>query len=233
MMRPVLVLFALSAVMLILGILSCGGVTPAQEINPPPGINPDPSVNFPQQEPGRGFMEAQLFGELVLDDNGSLRVGGALIIWRPGYFVNNNDGLIEVWDENGEVVVRVGEEVYMGGGYGAGDKTFYQGGGTRLNLNFSSDLFSLEVITAGDHKYYILTKRPPLDELAVQKTTVTGKLVTSYDNGNLVKCPHMTPDYTPIWPSDYQARVENGVLEIVDGAGQVVVRDGEEVSLEG
>lgn len=67
------------------------------------------------------------------------------------------------------------------------------------------------------------------------KITVTGKLVASRED--LFKCPYIYIEpaefYTPIWPADYQARVKDGVLEIIDGEGQLVVRDGEEVSLEG
>jgi len=79
-------------------------------------INPDPSVCFPQLKMRSGaFMEALLTGELVLEDC-YLRIDGTLIIWQPDYFVNNNDGTIEILDRNGEVVARVGEEVCMGGG---------------------------------------------------------------------------------------------------------------------
>ncbi len=79
-------------------------------------INPDPSVYFPQLKMRSGvFMEALLIGELVLED-GYLRIDGTLIIWQPDYFVNNNDGTIEILDRNGEVVARVGEEIGMGGG---------------------------------------------------------------------------------------------------------------------
>ena len=50
-------------------------------------INPDPSVHFPQLKMRSGsFMEAELFGELTLED-GYLRVDGTLIIWQPDYFV--------------------------------------------------------------------------------------------------------------------------------------------------
>jgi hypothetical protein len=87
---------------------------PADE--PPSGINPDPSVHFPQLKTRSGsFMEALLVGELKLVD-GYLRVGEELIIWQPDYFVHNNNGTIEIWDRDGVVVGRVGEEIYMGGG---------------------------------------------------------------------------------------------------------------------
>ena len=79
-------------------------------------INPDPSVCFPQLKMrSMAFMLALLTGELVLED-GYLRIDGTLIIWQPDYFVNNNEGTIEILDRNGEVVARVGEEVSMGGG---------------------------------------------------------------------------------------------------------------------
>jgi len=82
----------------------------------PPGINPDPSVHFPQLKTRSGsFMECLLTGELILEDC-YLRVNEELIIWQPDYFVNNNDGTIEILDRNGEVVARVGERVSMGGG---------------------------------------------------------------------------------------------------------------------
>ena len=223
-------------------------------------INPDPSVHFPQLKMRSGsFMEADLFGELTLED-GYLRVNGTLIIWQPDYFVHNNEGTIEILDRNGKVVARVGEDVYMGGGEikpwlinslikepltrDCEGPFWLQGERTRLNLNFSSDLFSLELITCGDHEYYFMKKKPPLEELTAvgTKVTITGKLVASYDE-RLLNCPHIsyyptpekniTTQCTPIWPSDYQARVKDGVLEIIDGDGQVVVRDGEEVSLEG
>lgn len=54
-------------------------------------------------------------GELILEDC-YLRVDDELIIWQPDYFVNNNEGTIEILDRNGDVVARVGEEVCMGGG---------------------------------------------------------------------------------------------------------------------
>ncbi len=121
-----------------------------------------------------------------------------------------------------------------------------QGQGTRLNLDLSSDLFSLELISYGDHDYFFMKKKPPLEELTGigTKVTVTGKLIASYDSERLPDCPYIRIDarpeenkgvglYTPIWPSDFQARVTDGALEIIDGEGQLVVRDGEYVIFKG
>jgi len=64
-------------------------------------------------------MEALLQGKLAVTE-GCLRVTGTgrshLVIWQPDFFVNNNEGVIEILDRNGEVVARVGEEIRIGGG---------------------------------------------------------------------------------------------------------------------
>jgi len=79
-------------------------------------INPDPSVCFPQLKMHSGsVMDALVIGEMVLEEC-YLRIDGNLIIWQVDYFVNNNEGTIEILDRNGDVVARVSEEVYMGGG---------------------------------------------------------------------------------------------------------------------
>ena len=226
----------------------------------PEGLNPDPSVHFPQLKMASGsYMEALLTGELELVD-GYLRVNESIIIWQPDYFVHNNNGTIEIWDRDGVVVGRVGKEIYMGGG-SAGtieqinptlkeplptdiEGPFWlQGAETRLNLNFSSDLFSLEVTASGEDEVYFLKRKPPLDELARQEITLIGSLVASY-NGVLTKYPNIrveakpeenkgTVSYTTFWPADYEARIENGVFEIMDESGKVVLRDGEEAELSG
>lgn len=82
----------------------------------PFALNPDPSVCFPQlRMHSGGSMDALLTGELVLEDC-YLRVGGELIIWQPDFFVNNNDGVIEILDREGNVAAWVGQTVNVGGG---------------------------------------------------------------------------------------------------------------------
>ena len=88
----------------------------------PFAVTPVPGVHFPQlRMRSVGFMEALLVGKLIVKD-GCLRVSasegdrGHLIIWQPDYFLNSNEGVIEILDRNGEVVARVGEEIRMGGG---------------------------------------------------------------------------------------------------------------------
>lgn len=219
----------------------------------PEGLNPDPSVHFPQLKMASGtYMTALMVGELTLED-GYLRVHGALIIWQPDYFVHNNNGTIEIWDRDGKVVGRVGEEIVMGGGeipfefvnkllkeplpLDTEGPFWLQGTGTRLSLNFSSELFDLEVIPVKDENICFLKKKPLLDEFATTKKELTGKLIVCYD-AYCLKCPRITVGdmvelYLLIWPADYEAQVENGVFEIVDKSGNIVARDGEEMRLEG
>ncbi len=222
-------------------------------------VNPDPSIHFPQLKMRSGsFMQVSMVGELILE-NSYLCVGDTVIIWQPDYFLNNDNGTIEILDRNGKVVARVGEEIVMGGGgipieyvnrlirepfpEDCSGPFFLQGSETRLSLNFSSDLFSIEIIPFEEHDFYFIRKKPLLDEMAPQRTVITGRLVASRDT-TLLRYPHIFVDekpdenktsvtYTTLWPADCEVRVENGVFELVNGSGRVILRDGEEAELEG
>ena len=85
-------------------------------------VTPAPAIHFPQLKTRSAeFMAALLEGTLVVQE-GCLRVAGNdggsthLVIWQTDYFLNDNEGIIEIWDRNGETVARVGEEIRMGGG---------------------------------------------------------------------------------------------------------------------
>ncbi len=226
----------------------------------PGGLVPDPSVHFPQLATASSVhMTALMTGTLELVD-GYLRVHDSLIIWQPDFYVHNNNGTIEIWDKDGKVVGRVGEEIYMGGGGGGSLKNinqqlleplpedtegpfWMQGGGTRLNLNFNSDYFNLHVITDGENKAFFLTGKPALNEMAQQKITLTGSWKASYPQG-IIPYPQFVTEpkpierkgsvsYTTFWPAGYTARITDGVFEVLDGQGKIVVRDGEEISITG
>lgn len=88
----------------------------------PFALTPVPGLAFPQlRAQSTTFMLALLQGKLAIRD-GCLRVSegdedpGSLIIWQPDYFLNDNDGTVEVLDREGKAVARVGERVSMGGG---------------------------------------------------------------------------------------------------------------------
>jgi hypothetical protein len=217
-----------------------------------------PGVAFPRQRPAEGIrvvMEAELIGELALV-NGCLRVNSiygdssVLPIWPPEFTLKAENDALQVLDGAGQVVARVGEEVYMGGGEGSATSLadcvrqqlpadctgpyWIVGEGVRPNLRHDSDLFALEVISTTGRSFLLLHKKPVLDEWAEGDALLIGKLVL-YD---YQRCPRVTSDsgltdYLLLWPPDYGARVENGEVEIVDGSRQVVARVGEEVRLGG
>jgi hypothetical protein len=85
-------------------------------------VNPDDSIYFPQLKTrSASFMEALLIGTLVVE-NGCMMAyqegsdQPITIVWQTDYFLNNNEGSIEMLDRDGKVVARVGEPIYLGGG---------------------------------------------------------------------------------------------------------------------
>lgn len=86
-----------------------------------PGSQP---IFFPQQEPVEGereTMSAETFGTLVVID-GCIRVNhdesdtSWLLIWPPDFTLDTANDPIQILDEAGNVVVRVGDKVRVGGG---------------------------------------------------------------------------------------------------------------------
>jgi hypothetical protein len=85
-------------------------------------VIPDDSIYFPQLKTrSTSFMEALMIGTLEVE-NGCLQVTQEgndqrmVIVWQTDYFLNNNEGSIEMLDRDGKVVARVGEMIYLGGG---------------------------------------------------------------------------------------------------------------------
>ena len=75
-----------------------------------------PAYFLVQKEPADVIMLVLLPGELKMDDNGYLRVGGELIIWPYGFSWKIEGKEIWIIDDRGQSVARVGDWVKMGGG---------------------------------------------------------------------------------------------------------------------
>lgn len=230
---------------------------PLREVPSP--VTPIPGVHFPQLKMASGaYMIALMTGKLELK-NSYLCVEDTIIIWQPDYFLTDNYGATEVLDKAGQVVARVGDEVVMGGGgWQVADidrllteplppdctgPFWIQGSGTRLSLNFNSDLFSLNIIPYNGHEFYFFNARPRLDEEINMTGSFKGQFIAGYGE-RLLRSPIFFTEekpeenkgslqFTLLWPFGYKARVENGVFEVVDIDGNVVLRDGDEVTLEG
>ena len=97
------------------------GVIRSNDLNDKP-INTSSSTPFfpVANKPSESVMTALLKGELTLE-NGCLRVNNNynnyLLVWPYGFSLSTDkDGVIQVFDDAGRAVVRVGDRVRFGGG---------------------------------------------------------------------------------------------------------------------
>lgn len=84
-------------------------------------INNSLSPFFPvQSKPSEFSMTALLKGELVLDENGCIRVkhgnDNYLLVWPYGFSLRTEGGAIQIVDSTGKPVARVGDIIEAGGG---------------------------------------------------------------------------------------------------------------------
>ncbi len=80
--------------------------------------NPQPEPYFPvQAAPTEYIMLAPLRGELVIDNNGYLRVKRDLILWPYGFSVKTADTEVQIVDDEGKIVGCVGQYISLCGGY--------------------------------------------------------------------------------------------------------------------
>lgn len=217
-----------------------------------------PGVVFPRQEYVEGpreAMAAELVGTLQLK-GGCLQIeslygdGTVIPVWPGEYTLTNVDDTLTILDGDGNPLIRAGEEVYMGGGEGSENGLldcvrqqlpdscngifWYVGNGVRPNLNFDSELFNLSVITTTERSAILLQKMPILDEWKEAPSTITGKLVLYTP----MRCPRIQSEsgmsnYMAIWPQGYSLEITNGLIEIRDGPGNLIAREGDELTLSG
>ena len=82
--------------------ISCSGTTGTAQ----------PEIYFPVQKEVQMWRLLQtLEGELLLDDNGRLRVMGDLILWPYGYSLKTEGKKIWVINDKGQRTVRVGDRI--------------------------------------------------------------------------------------------------------------------------
>jgi hypothetical protein len=201
----------------------------------------------------RVTMAAELIGKLTLVD-GCLRVDSIygqasyLTVWPPEYALRAVDAEIQVVDGSGQVVARTNQEVYMSGGEGSaaampdcvreqlpagcGGPYWIVGDTVRPNLQYDSELFSLDVISTTGRSILLIRKKPVLDGWAQEDAPLSGKLVL-YDYERCLRVEAASGSYLPLWPPNYGIRAEQGVVEVVDGSSRVIARVGDEVHIKG
>jgi hypothetical protein len=192
----------------------------------------------------RVVMDAALHGELVLV-NGCLRVTGrygdhedsSLLIWPPDSSLGNHDGKLQIRDGMGQVVLRLGDEVYMGGGFGhPGVQTYLSQevpdacpGPYWIVGDWCYTLTTYDV----DNAAVLLVRQEPTEGDPIgAESGLTGKLVNA--DGCLRVQEHETNNsYLPLWPNYFTLRQQDGVVYVLDDAGKPFAQVGDEVRLLG
>ncbi len=221
-------------------------------------LSPYPDVFFPRQEPVEGpreVMDAENDGNLIYV-NGCFRVeslwdeSSFLPIWPPEFILEKGEVNLEVLDGNGNKVAMVGEGVFLDGGFGSESAIpdcirqqltstcdgpfWFVGEHVRPSWRHDSNIFNLEEISSEDRSVFLLSPNLDVVKWITEVSKVTGKLVMD----NSMRCPRVRSrngdiDFLPVWPSDYSARISEGVFEILDESGDTIAREGDDVDLRG
>ena len=89
-------------------------------------------VAIPTAEPPTGqlaCMDALLTGRLVADEDAGVGIQAAdgttiVVVWPHGWVAVDQDNTRAVVNDRGDLVARVGDQVAIGGGLGAGDRWY-------------------------------------------------------------------------------------------------------------
>ena len=193
----------------------------------------DPDLIFPRQRTviatGRSQKVAEGVGELVLDGN-CLRLGrvdghGYTIIWPAGFSPHVEEGVVQVRNGAGRTIAKVGDRIASGGGYSSSGYGDCPGG--RFGIH------SIKVLP--DVEVYFPKQDGTLGTDQGMERFV-GKLVVErrclkVDDAIRVKDRVIMPGgrHLLIWPDTFALDLDDEVAGIVDPAGQVVARVGDEV----
>ena len=212
-----------------------------------------PEVFFPQHGAPLGTDDGGSYwaGQLILDD-GCLRVevppdvngpgGSNLLIWPSGYTLSAEDRVVRVSDDNGRVAAHVGDHIRL----------------SRATVSYKEarDLGLVQGPTeecAGPH-FLIGDEVTAFDpdnepgELRLsdpdlifprQTTTIASmrQLLTAAGIGELVldgNCLLLGGGdghgYTIIWPAGFTPHVEQGVVQVRNGAGRTIAKVGDRIA---
>ena len=198
----------------------------------------DPDVVFFRAKTVVARNQVQLtaagVGELVLDGqclrlkNSPTKSHWPTIIWPAGFTPHVNEGVVEIRNGAGRAVAQVGDQIAGGGGYF--DRSSGDCSGPIWRANTMKTLPDVEVYFPKQDGTLV-----PEDgtELFSGKLILWGKCLQVADDVIRVK-DRVYAGTSPliIWPHDFALSTEDGVVGIVDGAGSVVARVGDEVEFD-
>jgi len=196
-------------------------------------------------------MTARITGKLTLT-NDCFRItttdseSSHLLIWPAGFGVNVKNDHYQILDRNHNAIAQVGDNLCMSGGEITSAELasgyvqqlpaqcpgpyWIVGLEVRLNIRPSSDLIATQVITGGAQEFLIVRQNPALDKWDVKSSRLAGQILIQG------RCPRImtgAATFAPLWPSNAQAQIQNGAVEILDQTHQWRIRDGEQVNMGG
>ena len=189
----------------------------------------DPEVLLPRQTTTIGSVRELLtaagFGELALNGHCLGLKDGETIIWPAGFTPHVDQGVVQVRNGAGRTIAKVGDRIAGGGGYSSSGYGDCPGG--------TFGIHSIKVLP--DVEVYFPKQDGSLGTDNDMERFV-GKLVVErrclkVDDVIRVRDRVIMPGegYLLIWPGTFALNLDGEVAGIVDAAGQVAARVGDEV----
>jgi hypothetical protein len=231
----------------------------------PPDLTPVFGIHFPQLiAPPAVVYALSVVGELVLKD-GCLRMvryegdPGDLLVWHPGYYLNSNQGAIEVLTDTGRVSARVGEVSCFSPAAGelsrdnaslmrsplpggcAGPNFLVGDVQLAYQVDRHPAMVKTELVSWEQGDFYFLRFMEPLREGLEDPHTLAGNLVL-IRGSRCIRLQRETEngfqDYLVLWPPGYRVQQgsgpeQSGTYVIINGQGDPVAQLNEEVRLYG
>ena len=215
-----------------------------------------PEVTFPQHDAPLGTDNGGNYhaGRLVLDE-GCLRVEvppdangpgrASLLIWPSGFAFSVEDGAVRIVDSHGEIAASVGDHIRLTHATVSYQEAKDQG----LIQGMSEDcagphyLVGDEVTVFDPENQRTELRLLDPDVIFPRKKTIiatgrsqkvaegVGELVL---DGNCLRLGRVDGHgYTIIWPAGFSPHVEEGVVQVRNGAGRVIAQVGDKLSMGG
>ena len=210
------------------------------------------TLAFPRHNAPRGTDRGEQYtaGKLVLED-GCLRIevpagGGSprvswLIIWPSSFAVGEESGVVRVIDPMGRVAARVGDHIRISRAattrQQVEDREFTVEGARHCG---QPSIWVGDEVTVFDPENEATELRlPDPDVVLIRQKTVmmTGRTSpTAAGTGELVldgPCLRLKSEHsisTIIWPAGFTPHVQDGVVQVRNGAGQVMAQLGDEIT---
>ena len=212
-----------------------------------------PEVFFPQHDAPLGTDDGGSYwaGQLILDE-GCLRVevppdvngpgGSSLLIWPSGYTLSAEDRVVRVADDNGRVAARVGDHIRLSRATVSYKEARDQGLLRGMSEDCGGPFYLVgDEVTAfdPDNEPRELRLSDPDVFFPRQRTVIaTGRSqMLAEGGGELVldgQCLRLKGGSTTvIWPAGFTPHVDQGVVQVRNGAGRIIAQVGDKLSMGG